>query len=78
MHYYNFWRHTPHEVDFVLKHERRLIGVEVKSGQGRATGGLKTFAKEFSPERTLLVGEAGIPLDEFLSAPAAHWFETSS
>lgn len=35
--------------------------------------GLEAFAKGFKPDRILLVGGDGIPLEEFLSRPAGEW-----
>jgi hypothetical protein len=32
-------------------------------------------AAAFSPQRSLLVGGDGIPLDEFLSRAVAHWVQ---
>jgi hypothetical protein len=36
---------------------------------------LAAFARQFKPQRQLLVGGQGISLEEFLSKPAAHWLE---
>jgi hypothetical protein len=33
------------------------------------------FTRAFHPHRTLLVGETGIPIDEFLLRPAGEWVE---
>ena len=72
----HYWRESPHEVDFVLKQGRRLVGIEVKSTpRGNDSGGLTEFHDRFAPERTLLVGGRGIPLEEFLTQPAAYWFD---
>ena len=72
-----YWRHTPHEMDFVLERGRRLIGVEVKSGPGGGNSrSLDMFRQKFEPERILLVGEQGAPLEEFLAQPASHWFDS--
>jgi hypothetical protein len=38
-----------------------------------APPGLAAFSAEFAPTRTLLVGGQGVPLEEFLGAPAAAW-----
>ena len=75
-----YWRDGPREVDFVLQRGRKLVAIEVKSGPQRRTGsrGLEAFASRFpgaGPVRCLLVGSDGVPLNEFLSAPAAAWFE---
>ena len=72
----HYWRESPHEVDFGLQRGPRLVAVEVKSGPRRGPlRGLETFAERFRPRRSLLVGEGGVPLPEFLAAPAGAWFE---
>ena len=77
-----YWRERSHEVDFVLKRGRRVVAVEVKSGEERrpARGrrplrGMEEFERRFDRCRGLLVGEGGIPLNEFLTASADEWFE---
>lgn len=72
----HYWRDGPQEVDFVLRRGRQVVAVEVKSGPKRgSTGGLQTFTERFRPQRSLLVGEGGVPLHEFLAAPASRWLE---
>ena len=72
----HYWRDTPFEVDFVLQRGFQLIPVEVKSGaKTRSLQGMAAFEQRFRPRRSLLVGEGGIPLDEFLTVPAHEWFE---
>jgi uncharacterized protein len=69
-----YWRDRNREVDFVARAGRRLTAIEVKSE--RATGtlpGMEAFVSAFNPQRTLLVGGDGIPIDEFLSRPVEHW-----
>ena len=71
-----YWRDGQHEVDFVLRRGPRLVGIEVKSGPRRGSlSGLQEFAKRFGPQRTLVVGEGGVPLNEFLAASAGDWCE---
>ena len=73
-----YWRDSPHEVDFVLKRGPRLIGIEVKSTERDGSlSGLDVFRQRFSVERALLVGGKGLPLEEFLTHPAPHWFEAT-
>lgn len=70
----HYWREDGHEVDFVLSKPAKLLGIEVKSGKtGIVHKGLQAFSQTHSGSKTLLVGDAGIPLYEFLSAPANHW-----
>lgn len=70
----HYWRDGNREVDFVLVSGKHTVAIEVKSGR-RATAlpGMAAFAKAFPVKRQLLVGAQGIPLDEFLSEPAAKW-----
>ena len=68
------WREGMHEVDFVLSRGLGPVGIEVKSGAGVGKRSAReAFHRRFPGARTLLVGERGIPLDEFLSRPARHW-----
>src|SRR5277367_1592848 len=69
-----YWRERNHEVDFVLQQGKTTVAIEVKSGARReALPGMEAFAKLFKAKLQLLVGGQGIPLEEFLSKPAAHW-----
>ena len=75
----HYWRNNGREVDFVLVRGRRLVAVEVKSGARRESlSGLAEFGERFDVTASLLAGEGGIPLSEFLSTPAREWFETNS
>ena len=65
-------------MDFVLVRGPKLAGVEVKSGVLRAgLGGLDGFGKQFVGAATILAGDGGVPLAEFLSTPAREWVEGS-
>lgn len=69
-----YWRDRNREVDFVARAGRRLTAIEVKSGRATDTlPGMEAFAGAFKPQRKLLVGGDGIPVEEFLTRPAAHW-----
>jgi predicted AAA+ superfamily ATPase len=69
-----YWREGNREVDFVARAGRVLTAIEVKSGRPRlAQPGLTAFAEAFKPKRTLVVGSGGIPVEEFLARPVAHW-----
>jgi predicted AAA+ superfamily ATPase len=71
-----YWRERNREVDYVVRAGKVLVGIEVKSGrQPHALPGLGAFAETFKVRRTLLVGGDGIPLDEFLTAPAERWLK---
>ena len=77
-----YWRERSHEVDFVLKRGRRVVAVEVKSGEERRPErgrrplrGMQEFQRRFGSCRRLLVGVDGVPLNEFLTGTAGEWFE---
>ena len=72
----HYWRDGSLEVDFVLQRGFQLISIEVKSGSKTVPlRGMDAFNQRFNPRSSLLVGEGGIPLSEFLTVPAHRWFE---
>ena len=71
-----YWRDGLNEVDFVLQRGPWIVAIEVKSGARRtALRGMDAFERRFRPVRSLVVGEGGVPLNEFLTVPAHIWFE---
>lgn len=69
-----YWRERNREVDFVLKRGRRVVAIEVKSGRAPgALPGMQAFNEAFRPDRLLLVGGDGIPIEEFLVQPVERW-----
>ncbi|MCY4529034.1 MAG: ATP-binding protein [Chloroflexi bacterium] len=72
-----YWRESSNEVDFVLRRGPRLVAIEVKSGLRKttSTSGMAEFVRRFDSVRPLVVGEGGVPLNEFLSVPANEWVE---
>lgn len=69
-----YWRHANHEVDFVLKKGDQCIGIEVKSGAANPTAGMQEFEKRFQPQKVLLVGDDGLPWQEFLKVNPVEFF----
>lgn len=71
-----YWKGRTSEVDFVLERGHHLVAVEVKSGtQLRSARGLGEFMSRFPRAKKLVVGANGVPLSEFLQAPASYWAE---
>ncbi len=69
-----YWREGNHEVDFVLKRGDAVVGIEVKSGRSRQNlASMAAFIREFKPQRSLLVGGQGIPLQEFFCIPVRDY-----
>ena len=69
-----YWRQGNEEVDFVLEKRGKVIGLEVKSGSGSTTSGMQVFQNQFKPDKILLVGDSGLPWQEFLNINPAQLF----
>ncbi|HSI74386.1 MAG TPA: ATP-binding protein [Lunatimonas sp.] len=61
-----YWREGNDEVDYVVAYNKQVIALEVKSGKKGKLSGLGAFDKKFKPEKSLLIGDAGIHWQEFL------------
>ncbi len=69
-----YWREASKEVDFILQKGKSLTALEVKSGRKRENlSGFDAFSSFFRPQRSILVGEGGIPLERFLNSPVTDW-----
>ena len=62
----HYWRERNDEVDFVIANKGKLIGIEVKTNQTASTKGMASFQKTFNPDKILLIGDSGLPWQEFL------------
>ena len=69
-----YWRHRNDEVDFVLKKNDEIIGIEVKSGQTKPTKGMEVFKKKYNPKKILLVGTSGLLWQDFLELNPSDLF----
>jgi predicted AAA+ superfamily ATPase len=70
----HYWRHRNDEVDFVLEKKGKVVGLEVKGGATQKAPGMNAFKKQHEPDRVLLVGNSGIPWQEFLKTVPSHLF----
>jgi predicted AAA+ superfamily ATPase len=62
-----YWREGNNEVDYVLQRGDELVALEVKSGRLRdSMPGMAAFSRQYTPKRTLLIGDQGIRVEEFL------------
>lgn len=69
-----YWRDRNDEVDFVLQKGSKIVGIEVKSSFAKPTGGMGAFQKKYDPHKLLLVGDGGLPWQEFLEISAEALF----
>lgn len=61
-----YWRERNEEVDFVIERKGKVIVLEVKNGTGGASSGMTAFKNKFNPHKILLIGNAGLPWQDFL------------
>lgn len=76
-----WWRDGNDEVDWVVRPGKLLRGadvpvaIEVRTGHPRGMRGSVAFAHTHRGARTLLVGEGGIGVEDFLAAHPREWLE---
>jgi uncharacterized protein len=70
----HYWRHRNDEIDFVLQKRGKIVGIEVKSGAIQKAPGMEAFKKQHEPDRVLLVGNNGVPWQEFLKISPTQLF----
>lgn len=69
-----YWREGDREVDFVLRQGESLTAIEVKSNRDSLKrSGMDLFVHQYKPNRSLLVGAAGISLEQFFTTPIHHF-----
>lgn len=73
-----YWREGDKEVDFVLRHGDSITAIEVKSGKESINRtGIDTFVNKFKPDRVLLIGDQGIPIEKFFLTPLSSFISKS-
>jgi uncharacterized protein len=69
-----YWREGNEEIDFVLERKKKVIGLEIKSGVARSHAGMTAFQKHFNPDKVLLIGNTGLPWQDFLKINPVELF----
>jgi predicted AAA+ superfamily ATPase len=69
-----YWRERNDEIDFAIEKNRKVIGMEVKSGVTKSSSGMAAFQKQFKPKKVLLIGNTGLPWPEFLKMNPVELF----
>jgi uncharacterized protein len=71
-----YWRERDKEVDFVLEKGGKTIAIEVKSGPHRERlPGIDMFVSIFPRSKPLLVGQNGIPAEDFMQLAPNDLFD---
>lgn len=71
-----YWREGDKEVDFVLQHGKSITAIEVKSeNKPFIRSGMDSFAAKFKPNKILLVGPQGIPIEKFLKSSITDFID---
>jgi hypothetical protein len=61
-------------VDFIVRAGKLITAIEVRSGRRRESiAGVGDFTARFKPARSLLVGQGGLSVEDFLERPATYW-----
>jgi predicted AAA+ superfamily ATPase len=62
-----YWRENGTEIDYVILYGKKIIGIEVKSGdESIPQNAAERFTWRFPGAKLLLVGKHGIPYEEFM------------
>lgn len=62
----SYWRYGNDEVYFVMEKGGQVLGLEIKSGSKQRRSGMQAFTKKHQPHKVLLIGNSGLPWQEFL------------
>ncbi len=61
-----YWRERNDEVDFVISKGNRVVALEIKSGKGRLTSGMKAFNHKYPDAKVLLISDSSLRWQDFL------------
>lgn len=70
-----YWRDRGNEVDFIIELGGKIVGIEVKSGRRVTNKCMAIFAEKFNPNRAIVIGTGGTPLEEFLQRSPIDLFQ---
>ena len=62
----HYWKKDNNELDFILERNGNTIALEVKSNDEKIDTNIKAFHNQFQQVKIILVGEKGLPWQEFL------------
>jgi uncharacterized protein len=69
-----YWKEGNDKVDFIVEYQKKVIGLEVKSGLTGKLTGMNAFKDKFAPDKLFVIGKDGIPWQEFLALDMTDLF----
>lgn len=69
-----YWRDGNDEVDFIIRKNKKIIAIEVKTTGAKKLSGINTFSDRFKPHKVLLTGDSGTRWQDFLLQNPAELF----
>ncbi|OJW52689.1 MAG: hypothetical protein BGO67_09510 [Alphaproteobacteria bacterium 41-28] len=74
-----YWAEENYEIDFVIRNDKSVLTLMVNPRKkGGRPGATEAFFRICGPHHNLIVGENGIPIDEFLLTPLDAWIDFNS
>jgi predicted AAA+ superfamily ATPase len=70
-----YWRERNEEVDFIIEKGGNTVALEIKSGATQSRSGMTAFQKQFNSYKVLLVGNSGMPWQDFLKLNPVELFK---
>lgn len=70
-----YWRDGNDEIDFVITKGKKIIALEVKSGNIRVRSGMSEFTKKFKPYKSFLISNDSISWKKFLKLDIVKLFD---
>ena len=71
-----YWREGNYEVDFIIRKNKKIIALEVKSGNLKLHKGLEEFNRKFKPYKSLLISSDSLSWKKFLELDLEELFES--
>ena len=69
-----YWKQDNRVVDFIIKKGKNIVAIDINiSKKGKNTQGMDLFTQKYQPTTTLIIGEGGISVEEFLLSPLETW-----
>lgn len=70
-----YWRDGNAEVDFILRKNKSIVTIEVKTGKVKYHEGLEIFKRKYKPFKSILISEDALSWQEFLNMEVDSLFE---